>query len=169
MARDSRWHAFWSVVGLLVVSRLAGAAPIPHVRSTTPWIASIVSEAQVQSETFGRLVRAIEATDGIVYIEPGTCRHGVHACLSLSVHAGGGFRLLRILIDGVGDVRDLMATIGHELRHALEVLENPAVQTTAAAYNFYAREAPTSRDAFETTEAIRAGVAVANELARSRR
>jgi hypothetical protein len=93
----------------------------------------------------------------------------VHACLSHSVTSGGGFRLLRILVENVDDVVELIATIGHELRHAIELLSEPSVRTATAAYNFYAREAPTLGAAFETAAAIRAGIAVADELARSRR
>jgi hypothetical protein len=156
------------LVCLLALLGIA-ASPMPRVRSTNPAIASLIEEAQSRSETFRGLGRTIEGTDGIVYVEKGQCRRGVRACLSLSVVSGGGFRLLRILIDGVGDVVELMATIGHELRHAIEVLSEPSVKTAAAAYNYYAREAATSRDAFETKAAILAGLVVEGELKESRR
>jgi hypothetical protein len=142
------------------------ASPMPRVRSTTPAITAALVEAERRSPTFNALVRTIEGTDGIVYVERGRCRHGVHACLSHSITSGGGFRLLRIFVDSVDDVVELMATIGHELRHAIEILSEPSVRTAAAAYNFYSREAPTSRLAFETPAAIRAGIAVGEELAR---
>ena len=145
------------------------ASPMPRVRSTTPVIAAALVEAERRSPTFNALVRTIEGTDGIVYVERGRCRRGVHACLSHLVTSGGGFRLLRILVDSVDDAVELMATIGHELRHAIEILSEPSVRTATAAYNYYAREAPTSRPAFETAAAIRAGIAVAAELARSPR
>lgn len=150
---------------LLALTSVA-ASPMPRVRSTTPVIAAALVEAERRSPTFNALVRTIEKTDGIVYVERGRCRRGVHACLSHSVVSGGGFRLLRILVDSVDDVAELIATMGHELRHAIELLSEPSVKTMAAAYNYYAREAPTSRLAFETMEAVRAGIAVANELAR---
>jgi len=145
------------------------ASPMPRVRSTTPAIAAAIVEAERLSPTFNALVRTIEETDGIVYVERGRCRTGVHACLSHSVTSGGGFRFLWVLVDSVDDVVELMATIGHELRHAIEMLSEPSLKTAAAAYNFYAREAPTSRLVFETPAAVRAGIAVAEELARSRR
>src|SRR6185436_5727380 len=147
----------------------AAASPMPRVRSTTPAIAAALIEAERLSPTFNALVRTIEGTDGIVYVERGTCRRGVHACLSHSVASGGGFRLLRILVDNVDDVVELMATIGHELRHAIELLSEPSVRTAVAAYNFYSREAPTSRLVFETPAAVRAGIVVFDELTRARR
>jgi len=157
-----RWICLLALVSV-------AASPMPRVRSTNPAIAAALVEADRRSPTFNALVRTIEGTDGIVYVERGICRRGVHACLTHAVTSGGGFRFLRILVDSVDDVVELMATIGHELRHAIEVLSEPSVRTAAAAYNFYSREAATGRDVFETPAAVRAGVAVADELARSHR
>jgi hypothetical protein len=58
----------------------------------------------------------------------------------------------------------LIATIGHELFHAIEVLREPAIRTAADAYLFYVREAPTAQDHFETDAAIRAGLVIGHEL-----
>ena len=171
--RRMRRGVMWSVVLVLLSGMtigIEGSGPgFPRVRSTTPAIASLLAEAESRSATFRDLIRTIEATDGIVYVEPGVCRHGVRACLSLSVVPTGGYRFLRILVDGAQEIVQLMATIGHELRHAIELLSEPAVKTTTAAYNYYLREAPTARDVFETTAAIQTGITVGNELARSRR
>jgi hypothetical protein len=177
MARNWRVRmrrgVMWAIVVLLLggwTLRVAGAsggddtAPMPHVRSTNAVIAGAIVEAQSRSSTFRSLVRTIDATDGIVYVERGTCRHGVRACLSLSVVSGGGYRLLRILISHVEDVVSLIATIGHELFHAIEVLREPAIRTAADAYLFYVREAPTAQDHFETDAAIRAGLVIGHEL-----
>ena len=177
MARDwrrrMRRSVMWSVVVVLLAGMTVGVhgadTNFPRVRSTTPAIASALSEAASRSATFRELVRVIEGTDGIVYVEPGECRHGVRACLSLQVVRAGAYRILRILVAGGYDVMELMATIGHELRHAIELLTEPAVTTTAAAYNYYLREAPTAQSAFETTAAIETGIVVFKELARSRK
>src|SRR5215471_4503931 len=149
-----------------LLALLSVASPMPRVRSTNPVIAAAIEEAGARSETFRNLVRTIEGTDGIVYVERGECRRGVHACLSLSVVSGGGFRMLRILVGRLDDAVELMATIGHELRHAIEVLNEPSVRTMAAAFNFYSREGPTGRGTFETREAVKAGDAVGRELGR---
>src|SRR5215510_14353455 len=140
----------------------------PRVRSSVPRIVDLLSEASMRSKTFRELVASIENTDGIVYVEPGSCRHGVRACLSLSVTAGGGYRILRVMVDLATDMVALMATIGHELRHALEILTHPTVRTTEQAYMFYSREAATSRDVFETRAAIQTGLAVEQEIGRLR-
>jgi hypothetical protein len=163
MARIPRTRMSRSLICVLAVSCLA-ASPSPRVRSTNPAIAAAIAEAQSRSATFRSLIHTIEATDGIVYVEPGRCGHGVPACLSLSVVSGGGFRLLRILVDGTAGVISLMATIGHELRHAIELLTEPAVNTWTAAYLYYQREAPTLGGVFETSAAILTGAAVEHEL-----
>jgi hypothetical protein len=145
-----------------------GAADMPRVRSSSPFIRGVIDDAIEASPTFRKLVATIGGTDGIVYMEQGTCRHGVRACLSFSVTQSAGFRFLRILLDlggaSTGGVRlDLIGTIGHELRHALEVLVDQALTTTAAIFQFYAREVPTGHDSFETQAAVSAGAKIRRE------
>jgi hypothetical protein len=170
--RRMRRSVMWAIVVLLLTgSTLRSEGPnapsaMPRVRSSDATIASAIAEAESRSATFRSLVRAIEGTDGIVYVERGRCGHRVPACLTLSIVSAGGFRLLRVLVDTSFSLVSLMATIAHELRHALEVLSEPGVRTLTAAYMFYMREAPTANDAFETVAAIRAGAAVASELGR---
>jgi len=174
--RRLRRGVMYTVMGVLISGMTFGiraegdkdTEASPRVRSSSPRIAALLSEASMRSRTFRGLVSGIEHTDGIVYVESGRCRHGVRACLSLSITAAGGFRILRVLIDAADDVFELMATIGHELRHALEILTEPTVRTTQQAYLYYAREAATSRDAFETRAAIQAGLAVEQELGHRR-
>jgi hypothetical protein len=117
--------------------------------------------------TFGRLIEIIEATDGIVYVEPGRCGHGVRGCLTHSITAAGPFRLLRILVDTRLGPLDLVGSIGHELQHAVEVLHEPGLVADYAVYLFYMRIAQTQKGTFETAEAINAGLQVENEVARS--
>ncbi len=169
MARSSRWRMLWSALGVLGLFLPASvrAQTFPRVRSTDPVIAHALADAAARSSTFRSLVQTIEGTDGIVYVERGHCGHGVHACLMLSVVAGEGFRLLRILVDALEVGTALMSSLGHELQHAVELLAQPGVRTSAAAYLYYAREAPSAKDtfsAFETIAATRIGLQVEREL-----
>jgi hypothetical protein len=171
MTLDKGHYCAWLVVFTLGIAAApaAGAAvgEAARVRSTSPHLAAVIREATERSVTFRQLVADVERSDGIVYVEPGHCRHGVRSCLSLSVVSAAGFRLLRILVDPLTSGLDLMETIGHELRHVMEVLANPTLTTTQAVYLFYERIAPTVRDAFETDAAIHAGFAVRDEISRS--
>jgi hypothetical protein len=170
--RRMRRGVMWAIVVLLLSGSTlrsegpSGLGAMPRVRSSDATITSAIAVAESRSETFRSLVRAIEGTDGIVYVERGRCGHHVPACLTLSIVSGPGYRLLRVLVDNRFSFVSLMATIGHELRHALEVLSEPGVRTLTAAYMFYMREVPTANEAFETAAAIRAGAAVASELSR---
>jgi hypothetical protein len=150
-------------------SARADALEIPRVRSSRQFIRDVIDQAIGASPTFRRLVAVIGATDGIVYVEEGVCRHGVRACLSLSVTRAAGFRFLRVLVDVQGASThqgrlDLMGTIGHELWHALEVLSDRTLTTAAGVFQFYAREAPTANDAFETAAAVSIGYAIRSEV-----
>jgi hypothetical protein len=136
----------------------------PRVRSSHMYLHAMIDEAVIRSSTFRRIVGAIEATDGMVYVEHGDCKHGVHACLTFDVTAAGGCRILRVIVDARQPDWDVMASIGHELRHALEVLENPGLVDTARVYLFYAQAHGEKDRPFETREAIDAGFAVRNEV-----
>src|SRR5262245_25485781 len=111
-----------------------------HVRTTRATIASLIHHATERSETFRNLVQAINASDGIVYIEEGVCGHAVQSCL-VNVTAAGPNRMLWVLLKVRGVDCDLAGSIGHELQHTIEVLGNPRVTDFATMYSFYAREA----------------------------
>ena len=54
---------------------------IDHVRSRHEGLRTMIRIASEQSVTFRRMVDTINVSGGIVYVEPGVCRHGVRACL----------------------------------------------------------------------------------------
>ena len=143
----------------------AGADNVsPRVRSSHPYIRAMIEEAGRRSATFRRLVSDIEATDGIVYVEQGVCGHSVRACLALSVTPAGEYRILRVLVDARRRDWNVMASIGHELQHALEVLANPRVTTSEGMYLLYQREGDTMGGSFETAAAERVGTAVERDV-----
>jgi hypothetical protein len=136
----------------------------PRVRSTHDYIRAMIAEAGQRSPTFRRLVDAIEGTNGIVYIEQGECGHSVRACLTLTITPAAEYRLLRVLVDARQPDWEVMSSIGHELQHALEVLENMSIKSTEAIFLFYGREGMTMGETFETPVAVRIGNAVRNEV-----
>jgi hypothetical protein len=153
-------------MGLIFAILLAATSTCPHVRANgDPAVASLIEEGSRVSATFRRLVDAIDDTNGLVYVERGDCRHGVRACLTLSVTAAGPHRILRILLDLHRELSELLGALGHELQHALEVLGDVHVTSTRAAYLFYQQLAPTVTGRFETDAAIRAGLQVEREAA----
>jgi hypothetical protein len=145
---------------------LAGSSHDPRtsgVRSTSASITALIGQAAERSETFRRMVETINASDGIVYVEAGDCGHGVRACLTAVTEAGPN-RVLRVVVDMRKKESDLMASIGHELRHTIEVLSSTRVRNNRQLYFFYAREGRVSNRAFETAAAIVAGEHVREEI-----
>jgi hypothetical protein len=138
--------------------------PIPRVRSENPFLAGLIADAVERSPTFRQLIDIIGRTDGIVYIVSRTCGRGVRSCLLLRVTVAGRYRILFIKVDPRKDGSELMATIGHELQHAVEVLSDASLTNDLAIYHFYDRFVRTDRGRFETEAAISAGLHVQAEV-----
>jgi hypothetical protein len=130
-------------------------------------VSALIAEATEKSPTLMALVTAIAATDGIVLVEEGTCRRGVPACLAWRVTLAGRYRILHVLVESGRPDIELIASIGHELRHALEVLGDPSLRSTGAIHLFYTRGKGPAR-IVETEAARSAGDAVYREMRRSR-
>src|ERR1700674_2316562 len=158
------------LTGLGWAPQIGGAAPVstqalPRGRSKHPYIRAMISEAQVRSATFRRLVGAIEATDGIVYVEEGACGHGVRACMPPVVTAVTDFRILRVVVDPRQQDWEVISSIGHELQHALEVLNDRTLRTNTALMFVISQAHAITGAAFETRDALDVGDAVLNEIA----
>jgi hypothetical protein len=141
---------------------------VSHVRSNNRRLRDLITRATEQSSTFRRLVETIDASDGFVYIEPGVCRHGVRACL-VSVNSTGRQRVLFVKVHIGRAAPELIGAIGHELRHAVEVLSDSAVTDYSSWYFFYKLNADYdgTLTAYETKAAIKAGQDIVEEIRQS--
>lgn len=154
---------------LLVASTAIAAqqeppAAVPRVRSANPAIATLIATGMTNSRTFRSIIERINATDGVVYVEQGDCGNAIRACLR-AVAKSVGNRIVLVRIRLPKSDRDVVATIGHELQHALEILNDPAVTDSAAMYRFYTREARRRLGGgFETAEAVKVEQAVHAEM-----
>ena len=157
-------HATAAESRAVVAGQPALMAPDARVRGLSPRVVAVINEAAAQSETFRRQVDLIAATDGIVYVAEGKCGQGVRACLLANIAIAGSNRVLRIVVDARASDRDLMASIGHELRHALEVLGDPSVRSSSEMVLRLKEMCNACGLRFETDAAIRAGNAVREEL-----
>ena len=147
---------------------LASDEPVqafPRVRGVTPSVEQAISLAAERSPTFQSLVTTIESTDGIVYVHRGRCGRQVLSCLLLAITKAGDYRLLHIRIDERRKDHDLMVSIAHELKHAIELLSDPTIIDSTSAQNFYHRgAAPKELYSFETEAAIETELRVDKEL-----
>jgi hypothetical protein len=150
---------------LIVATILNGDPSTPRVRSSHPYVRAMIDEARVRSATFRKLIETIEATDGIVYIEEGDCGHGLRACLPPVVTTAAGFRFLRVIVDARRADWQVMSDIGHELQHALEILNDPTARTDTRLF-FLAMEGSYGlRDHVrETRDAVKTGDLVRKEV-----
>ena len=164
VATSRRYLACAVYAGLaatVVPASAAQSAPIPRVRADSARLGDAIARGTGSSTTFRTLVQSIEATDGIVYLVEGQCGRGVRACLHPNVTAAGPNRVLRIVVNvqrAPGCA--LVAAIGHELQHAVEILENVHIRTDLQVRNFFDMVGRTSQDRFETEAAMQAGLAV---------
>ena len=170
------WVPILVVIGLPLPSEDAQQVPavsanseFGRVRSSNPKLAALISEARTRSDTFRALMTSIAATDGIVFVDEGRCPHRAAACLTWHVTLAGSYRMLFVRMDMSKSDLDLMASAGHELQHALEVLANDRLRSSAEIQLFYKRGfSPESPQNAETAAARAAGDAVFREVKRSR-
>ena len=124
------------------------------------------------SATFRGLVRRIEELRGFVFVTstvtlPATTEGVLLHRIQLTPD---GSRCLWIVVklDRLSIYR--VGVLGHELQHALEVLESPDVRSSDDIERLFRRQRPaTGGQIFETDAALAAGDRVVSELAKGRR
>lgn len=164
-----------------IVSLFAFAAPLvaqtaadtrriasPHVRPIGD-LHALVTEAARRSPAIRGLLEELEALDVVVYIRtrafPDVERDGHVALLSVIE----GHRYLVIELSCGRSILAQMATLGHELFHAVEIAREPSIvdaRSLAAFYERVGRETSNwgGRRTFETNAAAQAGQRARREL-----
>jgi hypothetical protein len=143
-------------------------APDRHVRAVSTLAQQLLTEGMKRSRTFEAIVEALEATDLIVHVEVNTkLPASVAGRLMFGSAPPNGPRYVRVQIAEFGTRLDQIASIGHELQHALEVSEAPEVRCTKTFRKLYERiGAPSLPTAYDTEAAQRVGQKVLLELVR---
>jgi hypothetical protein len=139
-----------------------------RVRTEDPVLATLLRDATDRSTTFRRLVEAITATDGVVYVVRGGCPRPLRACLAFWMVVAGPNRILRVIVDDRQVGSEAIVSIAHELQHALEVLSHRSVRTAGEIFGLFRRIGVWREHSFETYAAIRVGDDVRSELRRPR-
>jgi hypothetical protein len=126
---------------VLMTTLTAADGPGPHVRSSVPRLAALLTRGVECSSTVRHLVATLDASDVIVYIEPKQRRPSLSGYLSHHIVTVAGIRYLRIYVEMQGAERQLISLIGHELQHAVEVAqaaELARVRTSSASSTAWA-------------------------------
>jgi hypothetical protein len=147
-----------------------------RVRSNDAELSRSIAVGYAQSQTFRALVDELQGLDAIVMVtvQSGACRHGAyHSCvLAVTTDSRTYQRHIRIAVHARMLEPGLIATIGHELHHAVEIVRAPEVRDEKTALAFYRRIAiggcNRRSNTCETATALRAEEMVRDELYRSR-
>lgn len=143
------------------------AGMVHRVRASDPLAAEVLQRASVESATVARLIAELERSDVVVNIVTGRIAgpFNGHTRVAASTPA---VRYLRVTLRIPAATPRLMATLGHELRHAVEIAGMPEVRSDAQLATAYSRIgwAPSGDGFFETDAAVEAGRQVARELVR---
>lgn len=102
-------------------------SPTRHVRTSFPYVTSLLKDGFYKSPTFARLVARLEHSDLIVYVEVlQQMPAGIEGRMVMLPHAHGT-RYVRIQIGAQEAENDSIALLAHELEHATEVANAPDV------------------------------------------
>lgn len=161
-----------TVARAAVVSEIgAPGSPAPaldHLRPTDAAVTRLLTRGVAASATFRDLAVRLQRSDVILYIDRQPAMLPKHVGAGITFLADGGeYRYLRVSLNtGSGDAT-LVALLGHELQHALELSAAPEVRSSRALTAFYARTGlvDESEHTFDTREAQVIGVRVRDELA----
>jgi hypothetical protein len=144
----------------------AWSSPFRNVRSTQERTLRMLEAGAERSPTIARLRATLEQSDLIVYVQ--TVRDlapSIDGRMML-LNAGHGRRYVRIDIRQSLGSKEMLAIVGHELQHAVEIAGARDVRDDQSMIELY-RRIGVSRDArshFETLAARAAGYQVRSEL-----
>ena len=165
--------ATWAMAAIVMVS--SGGTPVEadvlldsptrHVRTADRMMRAALRDGYRNSPTFAALLRRLEQSDVYVYIEDVPRLPGALEGRLLVLPPVNGFRYLRIQIARRGGPNDSIAVLGHELRHAIEVAEEPGIHDNDSLIAFYRRIGiDRGNHEFDTVEAQETGKRVRREL-----
>ena len=156
--------AVLSISSALAGERVGG----PRLRPQDPRIVSVLKEGAARSATFRALVDRIEASNLIVYIGVTPVLKSTLSGKMTWMTRAGDYRYVRATISTELLFDQMIATVAHELQHAVEVIEAESVTDERSLVELYKRIGQPSgaagRPGWETLAAQRTGTQVRREL-----
>ncbi len=140
----------------------------PRIRPRDQRATTALRVGSERSSVFRGLLHAIDQGDVFVYVavDPQMGR-GLMGRLTFAGSAGK-YRYLRVMLNPELGTDVMVATLAHELRHVLEVLEHPEVVSETTLGALYSRIGHSNRaggvPGFETDAALDTGMEVRREL-----
>jgi hypothetical protein len=157
----------------LIVSLAAGPAPAgpPHLRPLTDSAKIIIGRGLAQSPEFRALVERLNRSDVVVYVSEDYFQSKALAGQLSFMTKAGGYRYVRVRLQWRSYDIQQIATLAHELQHALEIADRPGIvdhESLARAFADFGHQRSMSsgvNGSFETTAAMEAGDRVWREVA----
>lgn len=163
-----------TILATLILSFvIAGRADagIPHLRPLTDTAKEVIKRGLAESATFRDLVQRLDRSDVIVYVEEDVYQPKALAGRLSFLTTGGGFRYVRVWLQWRSYDIQQVATLAHELQHALEIAERPEVvdqESLGRAFEHLGhqrRAAYGPSGMYDTAAAVEAGDRVWREIA----
>jgi hypothetical protein len=125
------------ILAAVIFSSDGANVSFTRVRAPETFMIELVREGYERSPAFRELVDTLQRSNVIVVVEPGLCAGGrIRSCV-VAVAGSARDRQIRIKIDTHASHDRLIATIAHELQHAVEIAERTDVFDGAAALKLY--------------------------------
>lgn len=160
------------IVVMLAISIDAQNGPERHVRTTERQIQALIDQGSLRSTTFLRLLTTLDQSDVIVYVEPQLTRLALGGFLVNHISRAGGQRYLRVAVDYHGSPERVIAVLGHELQHAVEIATDASVADDVSLQQMISRRAIAfgcgGTECYETRAAKDIEKTVLKELKQSR-
>jgi hypothetical protein len=145
----------------------AAVEPVPSLRPTHALARRLLDDGVGRSSTFRRFVDRLERSDVIVYVEVRPDLRDSLGGIMRFVGTTETHRLVRITINGRHNWPTMVALLGHELQHAVEIAEAPHVDSEKTMRRYYQRAGiQIAQDTFDSVAAQRAGRIVRAEFGR---
>jgi len=154
---------------VLTPSRVYAQAPVPRLRPESPELRALTARATARSPIVRALINQLDQSTVIVYV-----RHRVFGPVTVDgriglLSAAGPYRFLVIELACDRGELTQMATLGHELHHALEIAGDPSIVDARSLIRFYTRFGLALQPmgvtmTFETYGAADTGARVRHEL-----
>ena len=156
---------------VLLATPVFSQPTLQRVIVVEPTLVTLVEDGRTRSPTFRDLIDRIEATEWVVFLQPGWCPEpATQGCLLHVVGQFQGRRYMRLLVNPRGRHRDqVIVTVAHELQHAVEVATSAGVTDTESMIELQRRIASSrvrlpNAEVYETAAARQVEHAVFVEL-----
>ena len=143
------------------------AAPAPHVRPETAADRDLLDELAAHSPTVQRLLERLATSDVVVYVRHRTFTDSIlDGRIGIVRSSGGTGRYLIVELACSRGRIDQLVTLGHELRHAVEIADADGIVDATTLAEHYTRIGfrTSAERAFDTHAAREASVQIRREL-----